>query len=96
MRVSFSLSPNSRMVPALGRRMLKPYLILRWNFSWMNKVISGVQAEAWGPLEMAVSKASGYHGGPVWAGMPFSTNFCRRSTPGCFAPSVRPQDTREA
>ena len=56
----------------------------------MKEVISGVQAEAWGPLDMAVSEASGDHGGPVWAGMPSSTYVFRRHTAGCFTPSGRP------
>ena len=45
--------------------MLKPYLILLYISYRMNVVISVVQAEVWGPLEMAVSSAWGDHGGPV-------------------------------
>ena len=73
MRESFSFSPNSRMASAAGRRMLKPSLILRLSSPRMKEVISGVHAEAWGPLERSVSKASVDHGGPVLAGMPSST-----------------------
>ena len=69
MRESFSFSRNSRMTSVAGRRMLKPSLILLRSSPQMKEVISGVQAEAWGPLDMAVSEASGDHGGPVWAGM---------------------------
>ena len=65
MRENFSLSPNSRIVSAAGRRMLKPSLILRYISPRMKEVISGVQAEACGPLEMAVSSAWGDHGAPV-------------------------------
>ena len=67
MQESFSFSPNKRMASAARRRMLNPSLILRRRSPQMKEFISGVQAEAWGPLEMAVSKASGDHGGPVWA-----------------------------
>ena len=52
---------------------MKQYLILICISPWMNVVISGVQAKAWGPLEMTVSSTRGYLGGPVWAGMNFST-----------------------
>ena len=37
--------------------MLKPSLILCRSSTWMKEVISGVQAEALGPLEMAVLNA---------------------------------------
>ena len=40
---------------------------------WMNVILSRVQAEAWDPLEMAVSIAWIDHGGMVWAGMPCFT-----------------------
>ena len=52
--------------------MLKPSLILLCVSPRMNVVISGLQSKAWGPLEMAVSSAWGYHGGLVWVGMPSS------------------------
>ena len=65
MRESFSLSPNSHIASASGRRMLKPLLILRCISTRMKVVISGVQAKAYDPLEMAVSSAWGNHGGPV-------------------------------
>ena len=45
----------------------------------MDMIISGVQAEAWGTLEMAVSSALGDHGGPVWAGIPSSTYDCMKA-----------------
>ena len=70
MRDSFSLSPNSCMASAAERGMLKPSFILRRSSPRMKEVISGVQAEAWGPLEMAVSKASGDHGGLCEQGYP--------------------------
>ena len=87
---SFSLSPNSRMASAAGRRMLKPSLILRRRSPRMKEVVSMVQAESWAPLEMAVSNASRDHGGPVWAGMPSYTYLFRRAAAGCVAPSGRP------
>ena len=62
MRESFSLYPNSHIASAAGRRMLKPSLILRCIFPQMKEVISGVQVEACGTLEMAVSSAWGDHG----------------------------------
>ena len=65
MRESFSLSINSRIASAAGRRMLKPSLILRCISPQMKEVISGVQAEAWGPLDMVFSSAWGDHRGPV-------------------------------
>ena len=73
MREGFSLSSNSRTASAAGRRMLKPSLIYRRSSPRMKEVISGVQAYEWAPLDMAVSNASGDHGGPVLAGMPSST-----------------------
>ena len=90
MRESFSLSPNSQMASAAGRRMLKPSLILGRTSPRRKEVISGLQSEAWGPLEMAVSKASGDHGGPVWAGVPSSTYVWRRAATGCFTLLGRP------
>ena len=69
MRESFSLSPNSCKAYAAGRRMIKPSLILRRSYTRMKEVIYGVQDEAWGPLEMEVSKASGDHPGPHGASM---------------------------
>ena len=45
--------------------MLKPSLILRCISLPMKVVISGVQAEACGPLDIAVSSAWGNYGGPV-------------------------------
>ena len=90
MQESFRLSLNSRMASAAGRRMLKPSLILRCSSPQTKEVISGVQDEAWAPLEMSVSNASGYHGGPVWAGMPSSKYFWRRAAVGCFTPLGRP------
>ena len=65
MRESFSFSPNSHIASAPGRRMLKPSLILRCISPRMKEDISGGQAEACGPLEMAVSSAWDNHGGPV-------------------------------
>ena len=59
MRESFSFSPNSRIASAAGRRMLKPSLILRLSSPRMDEVISGVHAEAWGPLERAVQGLRG-------------------------------------
>ena len=73
MRESFSLSPNSRMVYADGRRMLNPSLIRRYISPCTKEVISWVQAEACAPLDREVSSAWGDHGGPVWAGMNSST-----------------------
>ena len=90
MRESFSFSPNSRMASAAGRRMLKPSLIVRLSYPQMNEVISGVHAQAGGPLERAVSKASVDHGGPVWEGIPSSPYLWRRAAAGCFTPSGRP------
>ena len=63
MQESFSLSPNSRITSAAGRRMLKPSLILRCISSWMKEVTPGVQDEACGPLDMVVSSAWGDHRG---------------------------------
>ena len=57
MKESFSFSPNSRTASAAGRRMLKTSLILLYIYPHTNVVVYGVQAEAWGPLEMAVSSA---------------------------------------
>ena len=65
MRESFSLSPNSRIMSAAGRRMMKPSLILRCIYPLMKEAISGIQAEARGPLEMAVSSTWDNHEGPV-------------------------------
>ena len=65
MRESFSLYLNSRIASAAGRRMLNPSLIFRCTSPHMKDVISWVQAEACGPLEMAVSSAWGDHGVPV-------------------------------
>ena len=56
----------------------------------MKVVIYRVQADAWGPLEMAVAKASVDHGSPVWAGMPSSTYIWRRAAAGCFTSVGRP------
>ena len=55
MQENFSLSPNSHTASAAGRRILKPYLILRCISPRMKEVISGVQTEACGPLKMVVS-----------------------------------------
>ena len=52
-------------------------------------VISKVQAKEWYPLEMAVSSAWEYHGGPVWAGITSSTYDSMRSVAGCLTPSGR-------
>ena len=70
MRESFSLYPNSRMSSAARKRMLKPSLILRRISPRINEVISGVQADAWGTMEMAASNASGDHGAPCESGFP--------------------------
>ena len=69
--------------------MLKPSLILLCISPWINLVISGVQAEAWGILEMAVSSALGDHGGLVWAGIPSSTYDYMRAVDGCLTPYGR-------
>ena len=73
MRESFSYYPNILITSAAGRSMLKPSLILRYIYPHMKAVIFGVQAEACGPLEMAVSSARRNHGGPVCAGMTYLT-----------------------
>ena len=73
MRGSFSFSPNSCIASAAGRRMLNPSLILRYISPQMKAVISGGQAEACGPLEMAVSSSWSNHWAPVCAGIPSST-----------------------
>ena len=73
MRESFSLSPNSLIVSADGRNILKPYLILRCISPQMKSVIYGVQSDECGPLEMAVSRVWRVHGVLVCAGMPSST-----------------------
>ena len=65
MRESFRFSPNILISSVAGRIMLKPSLILRYISPRMKLVISGVQAEACGPLEMAVFNACSNHGGPV-------------------------------
>ena len=57
MQESFSLYPNSHIASAAGRRMLKPSLILRCISPRTKEVISRVQAEACGPLEMAVYRS---------------------------------------
>ena len=73
MRESFSLFTKSCIAFAVGRRILKPSLILCCISPRMKVIIYGVQAEVCGPLEMEVSSAWGDHGGPVQAGMPSST-----------------------
>ena len=50
----------------------------------MNVSISGVQAEAWSPLDMAVFSAWGDRGGPVWAGISSSTYNCMRDAAICL------------
>ena len=52
-------------------------------------VISGVQAEALGPLDMSISSAWGDHRGIVWEGTPYSTYDCMRDAAGCLPPSGR-------
>ena len=65
MQESFSFSLKSHIPSDGGRRMLKTSLILLCISSWIKAVISGLQVEVYGPLEMAVSSAWGDHGGPV-------------------------------
>ena len=67
--------------------MLNPSFILLCISPQMNVVISEVQAEAGGPLEMAVSISWGDHGGLVWEGIPSSTYDCIRDADGCLTPS---------
>ena len=64
--------------------MLKPSLIFLYTPPLMNVVISGLQAQVWDPLDMAVSSAWGDHRGPVWAGIPSSTYDCMRAEAGCL------------
>ena len=64
-------------------------LILLCIYPQTNVVIYRIQDEAWGPLEMTVSSACIYHGGPVWAVIPSSTYDCMRSTAVCITPSDR-------
>ena len=47
-------------------------------------VISGVQAKAWGPLEVVVSNAWGDHGVTVWEVIPSYTYDCMRDAPRCL------------
>ena len=53
----------------------------------MNVVIFGVQAKAWGPLEMVVSSDWGNHRGPMWDIIPSSAYDCMRATYGFLTPS---------
>ena len=68
------------------RRNLKTSLILLCISPPMKAVVSGVQAEAYCPLYMAVSSAWRYHGNPVCAGMTSSTKYRSRSTAVFVAP----------
>ena len=63
MQERFSLSSNFRIASDSRRRMMKPYLILRCISTRMKVVISVVQAEACGPLEMVVYSTWGEHRG---------------------------------
>ena len=56
-RESFRFSPNIRTASFAGGGVLKPSLILLCISHWMNVAISGMQAEAWDPLEMEFSSA---------------------------------------
>ena len=68
---------------------MEPSLILFCIYPRMNVVISGVQAEAWGSLQMVVSSTWGDHRGPVWAVIPFSIYNYKRYVDGCLTPSGR-------
>ena len=72
MQEILSFSPKSRITSVAGRKMLKPFLILRCISPRMKAVLSGLQSEVCVPLEMAVSSAWSDHGGPVCAVMPSS------------------------
>ena len=63
MRESFIFSSNSLIASTIGRRMLKPSLILRCISPRMKAVISGVKAEVCALLKMGVSSAWSDHGG---------------------------------
>ena len=68
-----SFTPNIRTASATGRRILKPSCTLRCISPLMNPDISGVNADAWGPLEMACSRAFLDQGSHVWTRIPSST-----------------------
>ena len=82
MRESLILSPNIRTMSAAGRRILKPYCNILCISLPMNPTTSGVHADAWVLLVIALSRASLDQGSPVLTGMPSSTYYCRREADG--------------
>ena len=73
MQESFSFSSKKFIVSVPGRRILKPSLILPCISPQMKEFISGMHADACGPLDMVVSSAWVCHGGPVCVRIPSYT-----------------------
>ena len=83
MRDSFDFSSNISTESAAGGKMLNPYFILICIIPQMNVFISGMQAEAYGSLEMIFYSDWEDNGGLVWAGIPYSIQNCIRAKARC-------------